>query len=64
MWSKIFKSIGMIIGGISLGVVIAFLFGWLVKVQNQIIEQRQMYEHLLKINHMELCQKYHSNSLI
>ena len=30
MWSKIFKSIGMIIGGISLGVVIAFLFGWLV----------------------------------
>ena len=30
MWSKIFKPVGMIIGGILLGVLIAFLFGWLV----------------------------------
>jgi hypothetical protein len=30
MWSKIIKPVGMIIGGILLGVAMAFLFGWLV----------------------------------
>jgi len=30
MLARILRSIGMIIGGIALGVVVAFLFGWLV----------------------------------
>ncbi|MBN2105706.1 hypothetical protein JW835_16835 [bacterium] len=30
MFARILRSIGMIIGGIALGVVVAFLFGWLV----------------------------------
>jgi len=30
MWTRIARPIGMIIGGICVGIVIAFLFGWLV----------------------------------
>jgi hypothetical protein len=30
MWERILKSVGVIIGGIAIGIVIAFLFGWLV----------------------------------
>jgi hypothetical protein len=38
--------------------VFLFLFGWLVKLQNQVIDQREMCAYLLKINRMELecCQ--------